>query len=269
MEIDSPYLAKPGKKFELSSVPTSDMGKFKNKEAGLAAAEKNLEKMATYQERLYAEARRSLLIVLQAMDTGGKDGTIEFVFSSIDPQGCMVTSFKAPSTIERAHDYLWRIHQHTPARGMFGIFNRSHYEDVLVPPIKGWIDKEQTKKRYEHINAFEKMLVDEGTIVLKFYLHISKDEQKERLIARQEDRQKQWKFDPADLDARGDWDKYMKAYDDIFNHCNTTYAPWYVIPADRKWYRNYVVSEIITKALERMDPKFPKVAIDPKQFEVK
>jgi PPK2 family polyphosphate:nucleotide phosphotransferase len=268
MEIDSPYLAKPGKKLDLKSIPTSDTGRFKSKEAGLAAAGKNLEKMATYQERLYAEAKRSLLIVLQAMDTGGKDGTIEFVFSSIDPQGCAVTSFKAPTVTELSHDYLWRVHQCTPARGMFGIFNRSHYEDVLVPPIKGWIDRDLTKKRYEHINAFEKMLVDEGTTILKFYLHISKDEQKERLIARQKDPAKQWKFNPSDLDARQDWDKYMKSYEEIFDKCNTSVAPWYIVPADRKWYRNYVVSEIIAKALEQMDPKFPKVAIDPKQYVV-
>jgi PPK2 family polyphosphate:nucleotide phosphotransferase len=268
MQIESPYLVKPGKKFDLGGIPTSDMGRFKSKEAGIAAAEKNLEKMAELQEKLYAEAKHSLLIVLQAMDTGGKDGTIEFVFSSIDPQGCAVTSFKAPTNTELSHDYLWRIHSACPARGMFGIFNRSHYEDVLVPPVKQWITKDHAKRRCDHINAFERMLVDEGTTILKFFLHISKDEQKERLIARQNDPAKQWKFNPSDLDSRADWDKYMTAYESIFSSCSTEYAPWYVVPADRKWYRNYVVSDIIARTLLQMDPKFPKVAIDPKQFVV-
>lgn len=268
MQIESPYMAKPGKKHKLSSFNTRENGHYKTKEAGLKAAQANVEKMAPLQERLYAEAKRSLLIVLQAMDTGGKDGTIEFVFASVDPQGCAVTSFKAPTATELSHDYLWRVHMCCPARGMFGIFNRSHYEDVLVPHVKGWISPEQTRKRYEHINAFEKMLVDEGTVVLKFLLHISKDEQKERLIARQQDKQKHWKFNAGDLDARKDWDKYMAAYEDLINACSTEYAPWYIVPADRKWFRNVVVSEIIVKALQQMDPRFPKVEIDPRTFVV-
>lgn len=268
MLIDSPYLATPGKKHRLSSFKTRDTGKYKEKDHGVAAAQANVDKMAPLQERLYAEAKRSLLIVLQAMDTGGKDGTIEFVFSSVDPQGCQVTSYKAPTSMELAHDYMWRVHQCCPARGMFGIFNRSHYEDVLVPHVKGWITPQHTKKRYEHINAFEKMLVDEGTTVLKFLLHISKDEQKERLLARQQDKNKHWKFNPSDLDARKDWDKYMDAYEEVINNCSTDYAPWYIVPADRKWYRNIVVSEIIVKALEEMNPKYPKVEIDPRKFVV-
>lgn len=268
MLIDSPYLAKPGKKFTLAEAPTSATGKFKDKQEGIAAAQKNLEQMAELQEKLYAEASRSLLIVLQAMDTGGKDGTIEFVFSSIDPQGCQVTSYKAPTSTERAHDYLWRIHAATPARGMFGIFNRSHYEDVLVPPVKGWITQDHCEKRYDHINAFERMLVDEGTTVLKFLLHISKDEQKERLLARQKDPAKHWKFNPDDLDARKDWDKYMHAYDRLISACSTSIAPWYVIPSDRKWFRNFAISEIIVQALEKMDPQYPKVHIDPRKYKV-
>lgn len=268
MVIETPYLVRLGKKFKLASIKTRVNGDYKDKDEGLKAAQENVEKMAPLQERLYAEAKRSLLIVLQAMDTGGKDGTIEFVFSSVDPQGCQVTSFKAPTSNELAHDYLWRVHNACPARGMIGIFNRSHYEDVLVPHVKGWITPAQTKKRYEHINAFEKMLVDEGTTVLKFLLHISKDEQKERLIARQQDKNKHWKFNPSDLDARKDWDKYMDAYDELINECNTEQAPWYVIPADRKWFRNIAVSEIIVRALEEMNPRFPKVEIDPRKFVV-
>jgi PPK2 family polyphosphate:nucleotide phosphotransferase len=268
MVIESPYLVRPGRKFKLSSVHTDDTGRFKDKESGLAAAEKFLERMELLQERLFAESTRSLLIVLQAMDTGGKDGTIEFVFSSIDPQGCIVTSFKKPTETELQHDYLWRVHQHCPPRGMFGIFNRSHYEDVLVPYVMGWINKERRDKRIEHLNQFERMLVDEGTTVLKFMLHISKDEQKERLIARQNDRQKQWKFNPADLEARKYWGKYMECYEEILSRTSTDYAPWYVVPADRKWYRNYVVAEVIVKALEEMNPKFPRVTINPQQFVV-
>lgn len=268
MLIESPYLARPGKKFDLAAIPTLDTGKFDGKQAGLAASQKNLERMAELQEKLYAEARRSLLIVLQAMDTGGKDGTIEFVFSSIDPQGCAVTSFKAPTSTELAHDYLWRIHSCAPARGMVGIWNRSHYEDVLVPPVKGWITKEHTHKRYDHINAFERMLVDEGTTVLKFLLHISKDEQKERLVARQKNPAKHWKFNPGDLDARKDWDKYQHAYTDLINACSTALAPWYVIPADKKWFRNFAISDIIVQTLEKMDPQYPKVSIDPRKYKV-
>ncbi len=268
MIIDTPYLVQPGKKFKLSSIDTADCGKFKDKEQGLAAAQKSLTKMADLQERLYAESTRALLIVLQAMDTGGKDGTIEYVFSSVDPQGCIVTSFKAPTATELAHDYLWRVHTHCPPRGMLGIFNRSHYEDVLVPYVMGWIDRSHRDKRMAHVNSFEQMLVDEGTTVLKFMLHISKDEQKERLIARQQDRQKQWKFNPADLEARKKWSDYMACYEDVLNATSTEYAPWYVIPADRKWYRNFVISEIITQALETMSPKFPKVQIDPRKYTV-
>lgn len=268
MLIESPYLARPGKKHKLASFKTRESGGYKDKEEGLKAASENVQKIAPLQERLYAEAKRSLLVVLQAMDTGGKDGTIEFVFSGVDPQGCQVTSFKAPTSTELSHDYLWRVHQNCPARGMIGIFNRSHYEDVLVPHVKGWITPAHTKKRFEHINAFERMLVDEGTTILKFMLHISKDEQKERLLARQQDKNKHWKFNPSDLDARKDWDKYMDVYEELIDVCSTEHAPWYIVPADRKWYRNIVVSEIIVKALEEMNPKFPKVEIDPRKFVV-
>lgn len=268
MIIDSPYVVRPGKKFALDKVDTRDDGKFDSKEEGVAAAQKRLAKLPELQERLYAEATQSLLIVLQALDTGGKDGTIDHVFTRVNPQGCSVTPFKAPSTIERAHDYLWRVHAACPARGMIGILNRSHYEDVLVPVVKGWIANGRAKQRYRQINDFERMLVEEGTTIVKIMLHISKDEQKERLIARQEDPAKHWKFDPGDVETRRDWDKYQAAYERLLNECSTEHAPWYVVPADRKWYRNYVVSDLIVKALEQMDPKYPKVSVDPRTFKI-
>jgi PPK2 family polyphosphate:nucleotide phosphotransferase len=267
MLIDSPYLARPGKKIKLSSIKTDDAGKFADKEAGLAAAEKNLERIDTLQERLYAEGKRSLLIVLQAMDGGGKDGTIDFVFSGINPQGCSVTSFKVPTALELAHDYLWRVHAACPERGQIGIFNRSHYEDVLVTRVKKIIDLPTCKRRYEHIAAFEQMLADSGTVILKFMLHISKDEQKERLVARQQDKTKWWKFNPGDLESRKDWSAYQAAYEDAISATSTEAAPWYVIPADRKWYRNFVVSDLIARALEKMNPQFPK-SEDPRKYVV-
>jgi PPK2 family polyphosphate:nucleotide phosphotransferase len=268
MLLDSPYLAKPGKKIKLGKFSTNETGKFKDKETAIAAARKHLDRLDELQEVLYAGAQKSLLIVLQAMDGGGKDGTIDFVFSGVNPQGCQVTSFKVPSALELSHDYLWRVHSACPGRGMIGIFNRSHYEDVLVTRIKKIIDTSRAKKRFHHINEFERLLVDEGTTVLKFFLHISKDEQKERLIARQNDKSKWWKFNPGDLEARKDWDAYQEAYEDMLNATSTGHAPWYIIPADRKWYRNYAVSGLIVQALEKMDLKLPKVTDDPRKYVV-
>ena len=268
MLIDSPYLVRPGKKYHLAKHDTREDGGF-DKDEGNDAADKLIAKLHDLQVRLYAEAKRSVLIVLQGLDTGGKDGTIKFVFGSVNPQGCAVTSFKAPSANELAHDFLWRVHANCPARGMIGIFNRSHYEDVLVPVVQKWISADHLKRRFENINAFERQLVDEGTTVVKFMLNISKDEQKERLIERQQDPSKFWKFNPDDLVARKDFAKYLNAYDVLLNATSTSHAPWYVVPADRKWYRNYVVADVITRTLEAMNPKFPKAAFDPKQYVVK
>ena len=266
MIIDSPPLVRPGKKFSLAKIETRENGGFDSKEDGVAASLKRLAKLPELQERLYAESSRSLLIVLQALDTGGKDGTIEHVFRSVNPQGCSVTSFKAPTAVEKAHDYLWRVHAALPARGMIGILNRSHYEDVLVPAVKEWLPHDRIKQRYRQINDFERTLTEEGTTIVKIMLHISKDEQKERLVARQDDVEKHWKFDASDLETRRDWEKYQKAYDRLLNECSSEHAPWYVVPADRKWYRNYVVSDLIVKALEAMNPHYPKVAVDPRTF---
>jgi PPK2 family polyphosphate:nucleotide phosphotransferase len=261
-------VVKPKAKLDLSKIPTDFSGTFKDKDQGLEAAKKNLEKLDQLQEVLYAEGKRSLLVVLQAMDAGGKDGTIEFVFSGVNPQGCIVHSFKAPTSNELAQDYLWRVHHRCPPRGMIGIFNRSHYEDVLVPVVRQWIDPARTKQRFEHINAFEKMLSDEGTTIVKLFLHISKDEQRERLIARQQDPKKWWKFNPSDLDSRRDWEKYMGAYTQLLSATSTGHAPWHIIPADRKWYRNWLVSDILVQTLKSMNPKHPKSEVDPRTFKI-
>ena len=258
--VDSPYLVTPGSKFKLSEQSTDDTGKFKSKEDALPATRKNLERLAELQELLYAEAKHAILVVFQAMDTGGKDGAIEFVFSGLDPQGCQVTAFKAPTPLELAHDFLWRIHQTTPPFGMIGIFNRSHYESVLIERVKNLVPEKVWSKRYDHINAFEKMLADEGTTIVKFFLHISKDEQKRRLEARLNEPHKQWKFNPGDLAERKLWDEYMEAYEDALKHCSQKDAPWYVVPADRKWYRNWVLSDVLVRTLEELDMKYPKPA---------
>jgi PPK2 family polyphosphate:nucleotide phosphotransferase len=256
--VDSPYLAKPGKKIRLGKIASDDTGQFRNKDAALPAIQKNIKKLAELQEVLYAQARHAVLIVFQAMDAGGKDGAIEHVFSGVNPQGCSVTSFKAPSTLELAHDYLWRIHAAVPARGMIGIFNRSHYESVLVERVKELVTKKIWSRRYEHINDFERMLADEGVCIIKFFLHISPQEQKERLEARLRDPHKNWKFNPQDLQERKRWDDYEEAYQDAIEKCSTEYAPWYIVPADHKWFRNWVISDTIVRTLEELDMSYPK-----------
>lgn len=219
-------------------------------------------RMIDLQEMLYAERKRALLIIFQAMDAGGKDGTIKHVMRGINPQGCTVTCFKTPTTEELAHDYLWRVHQRVPARGYIGIFNRSHYEEVLITRIHRWIDDTQAKRRFRQINDFEELLSDHGTVILKFFLHISKKEQRERLQERLDDPSKHWKFDPNDLKERERWDDYMKMYEDIFRHCNKKHAPWYIIPSDKKWFRNLAVAKIIVETMEGLNMKYPKPSFD-------
>jgi len=218
----------------------------------------NLKRLRVLQEKFYAEGKRSLLIVLQATDTGGKDGTIRHVFRGVNPQGVQVTSFKQPSAEELSHDFLWRIHQHTPPKGYIGVFNRSHYEDVLVVRVNNIVPKKVWNKRYQIINNFEESLIENGTAILKFFLHISKGRQKQRLEARRDDPEKQWKFSVGDIEKRALWDDYQKAYEDMLTKCNTKYAPWHIVPADNKWYRNFIISNTIADILEEMDPKFPK-----------
>jgi PPK2 family polyphosphate:nucleotide phosphotransferase len=215
-------------------------------------------RLAVRQEHLWAESERSVLVVLQAMDTGGKDGTIRHVFKGVNPQGVKVWSFGVPSEFELAHDYLWRIHHRTPARGNITIFNRSHYEDVLVVRVKDLVPEERWARRYDHIRQFERLLVDEGTVVVKLFLNISKEEQRERLQARLDDPEKTWKFHSGDLEDRKLWDSYQTAYQDMIRETSTDHAPWYVVPANRKWYRNLVVSSILIDTLETMRLRIPE-----------
>lgn len=217
-----------------------------------------LERLTELQARLYAESKRALLVVLQGRDTCGKDGTIRRVFDAVNPQGCNVTSFKKPNEIELSHDYLWRVHHAVPAKGTIGIFNRSHYEDVLVVRVRGLVPRAEWAKRYQQINEFERMLTENGVTILKFFLHISKEEQKERLLARLEDPSKQWKFNEGDLGERALWDAYTIAYRDALKKCSTAWAPWHIVPADKKKVRDYLVAQVVVDTLTRMGPRYPK-----------
>ena len=210
------------------------------------------------QELLYAESKNKVLIILQGMDTAGKDGTIRHVFDGVNPQGVRVACFKVPTRVELDHDYLWRIHNRTPGNGEIVIFNRSHYEDVLVVRVHSLVSEDVWQKRFEHINCFEKFLTDEGTTILKFFLWIDLDEQKQRLQARLDNPHKQWKFKTGDLKERKRWDEYIQAYEDILSKTSTEWAPWYIIPANRKWYRNLVIGEILIQKLKDMKMSYPK-----------
>ena len=224
------------------------------------------KRLCELQELLYAEHNRSLLIVLQAMDTGGKDGLIENLLTGVNPAGVQVATFKAPSVEELNHDFLWRIHAYTPKRGHIGVFNRSHYEDVLITRVHGLIDKKTCTRRYDDINNFEELLTHNGTRILKFFLHISKDEQASRLQARLDDPSKNWKFDPSDLKERVNWSKYQHAYEDAVRHCSPPDAPWFVVPANHKWARDLAITEIVVAELEAMKIKPPIIDFDPKKI---
>jgi len=257
---ESNYRAQPGKKVKLSKWSTNDTGPFKSKEEAKEPTKKHIKRLIELQERLYASGNHAILIVLQAMDAGGKDGAIEHVFSGVNPQGCDVTSFKEPSHLELAHDYLWRYHLACPRRGMMMIFNRSHYESVLVERVKKIAPKKVWSARYQQINDFERMLAAEKTVVLKFFLHISKKEQKKRLQARLDDKSKLWKFSPSDLDTRKQWGQYTEAFEDALQKCSTDDAPWHIVPADHKWFRNWVLSDTIVRAMEKLDMPLPPPA---------
>ena len=253
-----PYLVIPGTDAALASRdPHSKEGFDRSKSEGKAALPPLNDRLTELQTRLWAESKQKLLVVLQAMDTGGKDGTIRHVFKGVNPQGVRVWGFGVPTEWELAHDYLWRVHQRTPESGSISIFNRSHYEDVLVVRVKGLAPEERWRRRFDHIVAFEQLLADEGTTVIKLFLHISKEEQRERLEARLNEADKRWKFNTADLEDRKLWDDYIDAYEEALTRTSTEKAPWYVVPADRKWYRNLVVSTILIQALEKMDPQYP------------
>ena len=229
-----------------------------SKATSLPVLEEMNRRLSHLQRLLWADGSRSLLLVLQAMDTGGKDGTIRKVFSGVNPQGVDVRGFGVPSELELDHDYLWRVHARAPGRGRIGVFNRSHYEDVLVVRVNELVPEQRWRRRYRHIREFERLLVDEGSVIRKVMLHISKDEQRERLEARLEDPAKAYKFNPGDLDTRARWSDYMEAYQDALGETSTEDAPWFVVPADRKWYRNLIVSQILIEALESLDLSFPE-----------
>lgn len=249
---------KPGSRVRLADWNPDDDTML---DGGKSGARERLDadraRLESLQELLYAEGRHKFLVVLQAMDTAGKDSTIRHVFQGVDPLGVRVASFKAPTAHELAHDYLWRVHQKVPAAGEIVLFNRSHYEDVLITRVNGWIDADECARRYRQINDFERMLAETGTTILKFYLHISKDEQKKRLEARRDTPEKQWKFQPADLAVRAQWDDYRRAYEDALSATSTDHAPWHVIPANSKLARNLAVSRILVAALERLNMRYP------------
>jgi PPK2 family polyphosphate:nucleotide phosphotransferase len=253
------YLVKPGDKVKLSEWDPNDPGDFKGgKKDGLAEIAKLNAKLEALQELLFAEHKHKVLIVLQAMDTGGKDGTIRHVFEGINPQGVRVAGFKVPTEEELDHDYLWRVHKVTPGNGEMVIFNRSHYEDVLVVRVHNYVPPEVWKKRFDQINQFERTLAENGTTILKFYLHIDLDEQKERLQARLDEPTKHWKFRLGDLEERKLWPDYMQAYEDVLSKTSTKYAPWYIVPANRKWYRDLVISSVLVDTLEGLKMKYPE-----------
>ena len=258
-----------GKGFRLKSVDPRAKGTLPDRAKVEAAMAVDIARIDALQDRLYAEHRRALLCVFQAMDCGGKDGTIKKVFGPAHPLGLTVTNFKRPTAPEMAQDYLWRIHHAIPGKGMIGLFNRSHYEDVLVVRVHKLVPAADLERRYEQINAFEKHLSENGVTILKFYLHISKAEQRQRLQERVDDRTKHWKFDPADLGERKYWREYMTAYEIALKRCSTPWAPWYAIPADRNWYRNAVVARIVRSTLENLDPKYPKATFVPSKIVIK
>lgn len=247
--------------FKLSSVDPADTHGIE-KDHAVEKLEKNRERLGALQYLLYAEQKRALLVVLQGIDAAGKDGTIRHVMTGMNPQGVTVTAFKEPEGAEKRHDYLWRVHKAVPESGMMGIFNRSHYEDVLVVRVHDLVPQSVWSKRYRQINDFERMLSESGVTIVKFLLYISKDEQARRFRARIDDKTKRWKFSEADIKERQYWDQYMEAFDDVLRKCSTSYAPWYVIPANRKWFRNFAVANILIRTLEAMKLHLPASSQD-------
>ena len=262
------HIITPGKRVNLNDYPPEYTGAYEKKGQTKAPLKKLQKELLKLQELLYAENQHALLIILQGMDTCGKDGTIRKVMSGINVQGCDVFSFKAPSADELSRDFLWRAHKAVPSQGKIGIFNRSHYEDVLVVRVHNLVPEQVWTQRYQQINDFEKMLVENGTVILKFYLHISKDEQKARLEDRINDPTKHWKVQASDIRERAYWNDYMQAYEVMLQKCSTDWAPWHIIPADKKWYRNLVITECVVETLKKLDMKYPAPAIDVTQLTI-
>ena len=264
------YRVEPGSKLNFDNVDCTEKFLFQgvHKEDFEPQFDELQDQLQHLQKLLYAQNKHRVLVVMQAMDTGGKDGCIKHVFSRIDPQGIHVRSFKKPSEEELAHDFLWRVHAKVPSTGQLVIFNRSHYEDIIAVRVKKIFPDEVWKKRQRHVVEFERMLAEEGTVIVKIFLHISKDEQKRRLESRIQNPAKHWKFNPEDLADRARWSEFMDAYQDVISKTSTELAPWYVVPADRKWYRNLCVARIMVDTLKRLDMKFPEIDWDPKAIKI-
>jgi PPK2 family polyphosphate:nucleotide phosphotransferase len=258
----------PGKRVQLHDDHAGNTFGWEKHEA-IAMLDENRQKLSELQYKLYADGRYAFLIVIQAIDAGGKDGTVHDIFTAMNPQGCVITSFKAPTAEELKHDYLWRVHQRVPARGMVGVFNRSHYEDVLIVRVEKLVAKAVWRERYEQINEFERMLTSNSVRIVKLFLQISKREQKERLEDRLKDPNRQWKFSPEDLVKRRQWAEYQKAFEAMLTKCSTKHAPWYVIPADKKWFRNLAVSQILATEMGRLPLRFPEPTYDPAKIRVR
>lgn len=263
MKLKSPYLVKPHTKVRLSQFPTDEGGGFSDKAEMEGAIAANEKKLSDLQELLYACQSKALLIVFQGMDTAGKDGAIRHIFSGVNPQGCQVASFKVPTQLEVRHDFLWRCHAQVPPKGMIGIFNRSHYEDVLSPVVHGHMSAKEAARHMDEINDWERMLSDNDVVILKFFLHVSREEQTRRLQERIDEKKKHWKLSPSDFEERPFWPDYMRAYEDILRNTSKKYAPWFVIPSDHKPYRNLAMSNIIVDAMQRMKLNYPEPTFDP------
>lgn len=265
--LDSEVLVAPGAPSQLAARDTA-RDDLLEKDAAKEQLEEDAKQIDVLQDRLYAEQKRALLVVLQGIDTSGKDGTVRAVFNRCGPLGVSVRPFGKPSELELSHDYLWRVHAAAPRKGMIGVFNRSHYEDVLIARVRGFAPADVIEQRYAQINAFERHLTENGVVILKFMLHISKDEQRERLQARLDDPAKHWKFNPSDLEDRKLWDDFQAAYEIALDRCSTPHAPWRVIPANKKWRRNALIAAIVRGTLEDMNPSYPAMSWKPDEFTI-
>jgi len=260
------YRVRPGTRIRLARLDPADTGKHADEATARATLARDIDRLAKLQDVLYADRRYAVLVVLQGMDTAGKDGTIKHVMSGVNPSGCEVVPFKVPTEEEAAHDFLWRAHRAVPRRGHITIFNRSHYEDVIVPRVHRTLPRAVVKARYDQINAFERHLVENATVILKFFLHISKDEQRRRLAERLADPTKNWKFSENDLKERERWDRYVIAYEKLLGSCSTKHAPWWVVPSDRKWFRNLVVARVLVDTLKGLRCEYPRPALSPSRL---